>query len=88
MIIGAFLQIIVDIVAIILSWLPNVTTLPTIAGYDIDTALVTGVGYFNAFSTAVWPLAMVWQGFLVLMSYYSIKMLLKFFLGHRAPGRH
>lgn len=83
-IIGVFLAI----VGSVFQWLPQVLTLPSIAGYDIDSALVSGAAAFYTFSTAVWPISYVMAGFLVLISYYSIKMILKFFLGHRAPGLH
>ena len=88
MIIGAFLQVLTAIAAIILSWLPTVTTIPHIAGYDIDAALVSGVGSFYAFVGYFWMFADLWYGFLVLMGYYTIKMVLKVFLGHRAVGHH
>lgn len=69
----------------IFSWLPIVTVLPHIVGYDIDAALVNGMGYVNNVFTAIWPLAIVFQGMMYLMLYYTIKMVLKFLLGHRAP---
>lgn len=69
------------------SWLPQVTALPTIAGIDIDAALNTGMGSFLSFAKAVWPIYDVYLGFLVLTGYYAIKVVLRFFLGHRAPGK-
>lgn len=72
----------------IFSWLPIVNKLPNIVGYDIDTALVNGVGYTQTFMQTFWPLEIMFQGFLVLMGYYGIKMIVRFFLGHRAPGNH
>lgn len=86
MIINLLLNLLVLILGGIFSWLPEITTLPTIADYDIDTALVTGMGYFNSFATAVWPLKVLMQGFLFLLGYYLVKVALKFFLGSRTPG--
>lgn len=88
MIIQLLLQIIITAFTILFSWLPTVSTLPPIAGYDIDGALVTGVGEFKTISTVFWPLQDLYLGFLFLMGYYIIKIILKLFLGHRAPGKH
>lgn len=86
MIINLLLNVVVLILGAIFSWLPQVTTLPTIVGYDIDTALTTGVGQLKTFMIAFWPIGIMFQGFLVIMGYYAIKMVLGFFLGSRSPG--
>ncbi len=70
----------------IFGWLPVVEHLPTINGYDIDGALVSGVGMFNRLAENIWPLLDMFYAFLVLLGYYVVKMGLKFILGHRAPG--
>jgi hypothetical protein len=57
-----------------------------IGGFDIDTALLNGVGQLKFFFTIFWPIADMFLGFLFLMGYYGLKMLLGFILGHRAPG--
>jgi hypothetical protein len=88
MIITAVINLFVFLLGIILSWLPTITTIPPIVGYDIDGALVSGVGDFHAFVSYFWPLYDLWLGFLILMAYYMTKMVLRFFLGHRAPGKH
>ena len=88
MIVNMLLNIIVLFLGAIFSWLPQVLVLPTIAGFDIDTALQTGLGQLNFFMDTFWPLYILMQGFLVLVGYYVIKMTLRFFLGHRAPGGH
>ncbi len=87
MIINILINVIVLIIGAIFSWLPIVSTLPTIAGYDIDGALVSGMGYFNTFTTTFWPVAYMFQAFLFLMAYYLLKIGIIFFLGHRAPGK-
>jgi len=66
-------------------WLPQITTLPIILGFDIDSALVTGVGQFKTLATTFWPWLYVFYGLLVLLGYFSIKQVIKFFLGSRAP---
>lgn len=86
MITNLILNIIVLFIGAIFSWLPQVTTLPLINGYDIDSALVTGVGQLRAFTNTFWPLWIVFQGFLALFVYYILKASVKFFLGHRTPG--
>lgn len=86
MITTLLLNIIIMFVGALFFWLPQVTTLPTIMGYDIDTALVNGVGMLNTWLNAFWPMQYLIGGFLVLMGYYGLKMLLRFILGHRAPN--
>lgn len=88
MIVQAIINVFFILLGAILSWLPTIEKLPTINGYDIDTALNTGVSYFYAVASGFKPLGLVFAGFIVLISYYTIKMVLKFFLGHRAPGLH
>ncbi len=85
MIVLLLINLIVIILGVIFSWLPQVTTLPEIGGYDIDTALSQGMGYVHSFFTTFWPLQIMFDGFLVLMLYYISMMTLRFFLGHRAP---
>jgi len=86
MIINLILNVVVLILGAIFSWLPQVTVLPNIVGYDIDTALNNGIGQMYVFFNAFWPLEIMFQGFLFLLGYYAIKMVLKFFLGSRAPA--
>lgn len=88
MIVNFFIVILVIVVNMIFSWLPLVTYLPTINGFDIDTALVTGMGQFYSFANAFWYIRDVFAGFLAIMVYYGIKMVLKIILGHRSPGQH
>lgn len=85
MIVMLILNVLVLILGAVFSWLPQVTTLPSIVGFDIDTALVTGVGQMHAFFVSFWPVYIMFQGFLVLMGYYALKLAIRFFLGHRAP---
>ncbi len=86
MLVNLVLNVFVLILGAIFSWLPQVTTLPFIVDFDIDTALVNGVGQLHTFLSAFWPLGIMFQGFLFLLGYYAIKMVLKFFLGSRAPA--
>ncbi len=73
-------------ISIVLSALPTVTTLPPMLGVDIDAALVSGMGFYNTVSHSFWMLADVMAATIILMGYYGIKnLLLRFFLGHRAP---
>lgn len=70
---------------VMFSWLPDVETLPTIGGYDIDGALVLGMGQFNSFIETFWAIGIMFQGFLFIAGYFAIKMVLQLFLGHRTP---
>lgn len=84
MIVNLILNVIVLFLGGVFSWLPQITTLPTINGYDIDALMVQGVGSLQTLAQAFWPLAIVFQGFLALMGYFMIKMVIRFFLGSRA----
>ena len=84
MIITLLINLIVIILGTIFSWLPVVTTLPNIAGYDIDSALVSGVGQLYNFMNTFWPIKIMFQGFLFLLLYYISKFILRFFIGHRS----
>jgi hypothetical protein len=86
MITDLFLNFVLLIFGAIFSILPIVDKLPTIAGYDIDGAMVLGMGYLNSFFNAFWAESIMFQGFLVIVVYYILKMGLTFFLGHRMPG--
>jgi len=67
--------------------LPVVTSLPVIGGYDIDSALVSGVGSFYSFINVVWPIKDLFYGFIVLIGFYTLKnVVLRLFLGSRVAG--
>lgn len=85
MIVNFLINVVVIVLAALFSWLPTVDKLPTIVGFDIDTALVSGVGQFKALTNVFWFLSIIFSGFLFLLGYYALKQVLKFFLGHRAP---
>ncbi len=86
MISNLLINFVLMILGAVFSWLPIVTRLPTIVGFDIDSALVTGVGQLNVFLTTFWPIKYMFLGFLFILGYYAVKMIVVFFLGHRAPG--
>ncbi len=81
-----FWETVIRVLVFLGSLLPGIETLPTIASFDIDTALQQAVGFTHSLFTTFWPEAVVFQGFLFLMIYYSIKITARFILGHRAPG--
>lgn len=85
MIIMLLINVVVLFLGAIFSWLPTVETLPNIIGVDIDAQLNLGSGYVASIREYFWPLDLMFQGFLALMVYFSIKMALTFFLGNRAP---
>lgn len=85
MIVNFLINIILDFLAALFSWLPDVERLPEIVGFDIDAAIVTGVGQLQTFFATFWPIQIMFNGFLFIMGYYIVKMTLQFFLGHRAP---
>ena len=79
------INVIVLFLGALFIWSPLITTLPIILGFDIDAALVTGVGQFKTLAQTFWPWEYVFYGLLVILGYFAIKQVLKFFLGSRAP---
>lgn len=67
----------------VFSWLPKITTIPSIIGVDIDGQLTSGMSLFYTFIHTFWPIGDVFYGLIALLIYYAIKMSVKFFLGHR-----
>lgn len=88
MIVAFLFNLIVLVIGAVFSILPAVTTLPTINGFDIDAALVSGMGQVHTFFITFWPLSIMFQGFLFLMGYYALKIGIRFIIGHRAPSAH
>jgi hypothetical protein len=87
MLVTLLLNLIVAIIGAVFSNFPVVTTLPTIVGYDIDSALVNGVGYVYTYIDAFWYLKLILEGFFVLTTYYALKISLRFILGSRTPAQ-
>lgn len=85
MIITFFINVLLNIFNVLVSWLPQVTTLPIIFGFDIDGAMVTGMSQFNQLVNSVWVLSYMFQGFLAIVAYYIIKITIKIILGSRTP---
>jgi len=71
MIISLFLTLISYMLNVVFSWLPKVTTLPTIAGVNIDTAFTTFSGIMHGVIDALPPMEIVLQ---CLLWYYGIKI--------------
>jgi hypothetical protein len=85
MLVMLLLNVIVLFLGAFFSFFPTVDTLPLIVGYDIDGALVSGVGQLHSFFATFWYLGVLFQGFLALMVYYAGKMIVRVFFGSRAP---
>ncbi len=80
-----FLNFLVVILGAIFSLFPVIDKLPVLFGFDIDTAIVNGMGSLQALFSTFWILQDIFYGFLALMTYYTIKVVIKFFLGSRTP---
>ncbi len=80
-----FLAIITAFFIKVLSLFSLAKTLPTIAGVDIDSVLVTGLGEARIFFGTFWIFTIMLQGMVVLLVYYGIKMIAKLLLGSRVP---
>jgi len=84
MILQLLIAILLGTLEIIFSWLPSVETLP----FGIDSALTLAVSYFRGAIDTLPYLEIVWTCFLYLVGFEILMLLLKFFLGHRAPGNN
>lgn len=62
-----------------------VTHLPTIIGYDVDAGLSQGVALAHSLARLFWPVWYMFLGALFILGYHVLKMVLKMFLGSRAP---
>ncbi len=84
MIIILALQFFLNAVNIVFDLLniPVVTVLP----FGIDGALSTVFSTWNAFLIVFWPLQIVWVAMLSYYGFLVTLLLLKVFLGSRAPG--
>lgn len=83
MIISYLVLAVLDFLNALFSWLPQVTALPTVFGFNSDTALSTVFGYWNGFIQVVWPLEIVWY-WILFYYFFRISLLgLKFILGQR-----
>ena len=67
------------------SLLPQVNTLPTVIGFDIDATMVTAISTYNTFAQVVWPLHYLLLGFLTIVGYEVTKIIVRAILGHRSP---
>ncbi len=85
MIVQFIFNVIATLLGFVFSFLPVITKIPNIVGYDIDTALINGVTDLNLFMDVFFPLRIVMEGFLVLMSYYALKIPIRIVMGSRSP---
>jgi len=85
MIIMFLLNVFTLFVGALFSWLPTIETLPSILGVDIDAYLVLWTGMLRRLLDTFWPFLYMINGALVILAYFSVKMIIKFFLGNRAP---
>lgn len=79
MLIQLLLQILISLVTILFSWLPDVAILP----FGIDAALSYVVELFHGAIETLPYLEIVWTCFLYLIGFEILLVILKFFLGSR-----
>jgi len=77
MLIFFLLKAVVLIVGIFLSILPSVAVLPVVAGLDLDSVILTGIGYFNYLSDKIPPLAIFMAGFSFVLTFKLSMLVLK-----------
>lgn len=70
----------------VFSFLPTVTTLPTIFGIDIDAQLTAAVGVLNDIGTYYWPIRDLFIAVGFFLTYKLLMLVIKLFLGSRAPS--
>jgi hypothetical protein len=69
----------------VFSFLPTVTTLPTIFGINLDAQLTGAVGVLNDIGTYYWPIRDLFVAVAFFLTYRVIMLVIRFFIGHRAP---
>lgn len=85
MIVSLILNIIVLVIGIIFTFLPAISTLPPLFGYDIDKALVTNFGYVARFMYYFWPVGYLYMFLQAILGYHIVKIVFRLFFGSRAP---
>lgn len=70
---------ILQFISVFTAWLPDVFTLGSIAGFDVDALFVTGIGFFKTIYVDLWWFQTLFHGFVFLMSYYVTMMTLRLF---------
>lgn len=81
MILQILFSIVFSIVTLLFSFLPDGNTLP----FGIDNILITATQYFYAFVDVFPPMGIVLQAFLYYLGFKIAMLILKLFIGHRAP---
>jgi hypothetical protein len=69
----------------IFQYMPSATTLPSVGGFDVDTALSGGMSMAYTYMHAIWPLWVVFQGFLFILGYHLTKLFGRLIFGSRWP---
>lgn len=82
MIIQAIFNVIMNFFKVILGWLPIVTELP----FGMDEIFVDAVGMFKSAMALFPPLQVVFTAFMVYLSFRLALIVLRLFIGHRAPS--
>ena len=85
MIFTSIVSLIATIFLLVFSFLPDVYSLPTIFGLDIDSALVDGMETTRRFFQLVWPLTYLFGGFIIIAGYFGVKQIVKLIIGSRTP---
>jgi len=81
MILQLLIQIFSSILQLIFGFFPTVTTLPL----GIDSALSTAFGWLHSFLEYVWPAQVIYEVVIYYLSFRVLLIVLKFFIGNRAP---
>jgi hypothetical protein len=75
------LSFIVSLLTMVFSFFPQVDVLPTIAGVNLDTIIIGGIGNILRLADVFWYITNVIQGFIYIAGYLALKMTLKFLAG-------
>lgn len=82
MIISAIIRVVIGVLGAIFAFLPTVTELP----WGVDQYLSDGMGYFNRIAEVFPPLGVLMDVFLIYIGFKATLLLVKVFLGSRAPA--
>lgn len=82
MIITLLINLIVLLVGVLFSWLPQISELP----FGIDSVLVSMVSYYHGATATLPYLGTLFTAFLYVLLFEGVMLILKLFLGSRTPS--
>ena len=85
MLINTIFYLVNAALALLFSWLPDGTTLPTFGSVNLDTVFSNGVGYYRFLATIFPPLTTVLTAATIYLGFKVVMLIIKLILGSRTP---